>query len=128
MTVRQFEDLSEKQRNAKLRRLERIIADQHTADIKWLMSDSRGRRLMYWLIYGVGNLNGGGYPHNVKCGVAAGQHHAYTDGTREIAKRLNNEIERLEPQQMLLMIQEQIDERREELAMQIQSVKTGESS
>lgn len=78
-------------------------------DLLALMSAPWGRRLVHWLIYDVGQLEGECFDPTVKDGQCAGQHAARIDGRRDRARGLKRLVSELAPDHYRAMRREHDD-------------------
>lgn len=76
----------------RIRQLAQDRANQHIEDVRELMRSSVGRRVVYWLINEVCDINGPSFSHSIKDGACAAQHSANHDGVRSVGIFLQNHM------------------------------------
>lgn len=81
----------------------RVARESEVADIKWLMSSRRGRRIMWRLL----ELSG---PFRLTFNTNAMQM-AFNEGNRNMGNQLFNEVMTLCPEMYPVMVKEQQDDR-----------------
>lgn len=81
----------------------RVVRDGEIADIRWLMSSKRGRRIMWRLL----DLSG---PFRLSFDANA-MKMAFAEGNRNLGNQLFNEVMNLCPEMYPVMVKEQRDDR-----------------
>jgi hypothetical protein len=98
-----------------VRDIEKRRRREHEEDLHSLMSHDWGRRLCYWLIYELGGLHAPSFAGGIKDGVCAALHSAKTEGFREMAGAVMQQVQSLALNDYLIMMSEQIQNRQAEM-------------
>lgn len=110
-------------------RLRNAIAQrerQRKDDLRSLMSQPSGRRVVYGLIFGAGRLQSLSFDAGIKDGLCAALHAAKAEGAREAAIDLHNEVKELVPEFFLAMMGEHIRSAAADLAIEMKDQTAGE--
>lgn len=91
----------EDKRDAEARK--RLAREREVADFKWLMSSSRGRRIV-WRLLGLTSVDRPSFDTNA-------MRMAFNEGNRNLGLHLLNEVMALVPELYPVMMKEQKDER-----------------
>jgi hypothetical protein len=79
----------------------RVIRENENADVKWLMSSKKGRRVMWRLLELAGPFRMSFDPNAMKM--------AFNEGNRNLGNQLFNEVMTLCPEMYPVMVREQQD-------------------
>lgn len=72
-------------------------------DLRALMSTHGGRRLVRWIVFGLGRLHVSNFDPAVKDGICAALHQARHAGRQDVAIELLADLERVAPEELLSM-------------------------
>jgi hypothetical protein len=118
--------LSDNQYQQVLRDIRKRQDRQREADLRSMMAQEWGRRLCHWLVFDLGKLQTSSFNPSIKDGYCAALHSARSEGARDFAIELHNEVQRLAPQQFLTMMSEQVRDLQADLALEDRAAKAAE--
>jgi len=121
-------NLSNEQYQERVRQANKQRDRQRDDDLRELMKQAWGRRLVYWLVFGdpsterpkefVGRLNTSVFDSGIKDGLSCAILAARIDGARMFAMEFHNDLERVAPSALVTMLEEQLHDRVVALALQ----------
>lgn len=110
-------ELSEKQQDRRLEEIRKRREMRVSECFQLLMDEDWGRDAAYYIIFELCGVNGGGFDHKVKDGIAAALHHAVEEGSRSVGRNLMDRLQSEAPDNYILMLIEHFQKRRIDLSL-----------